>query len=212
MKDNRIDKREIKPANLLAPVAPALIGVADRQGRPNLITVAWIGTVNSEPPMLSISIQPRRMSHKLLLDTGEFTVNLPTESLTKAIDYCGIKSGRDIDKFKECQLSQLKMPGVKAPAVAESPVNLGCRIQKHLHLGSHTLFLAEIVSVLVDDDLFDQQGKIHLEKAGIIAYMHGEYFPVGRGTPYQGNKLGFFGFSQAAPKILKRRLIRKKRG
>ena len=210
-KHNKFNKRELKSSNILAPVAPALVSVADKEGKPNLITIAWIGTVNSEPPMLSISVQPRRFSHQILLDTQEFTVNLPTSQLAEAIDFCGVKSGREVDKFAACQLTPIKIPKINAPGVAESPVNIGCRIRQHLDLGSHTMFIAEIVSVLADENLFDNHNKLHLEKADIIAYMHGEYFPVGKGSPYQGNKLGFFGYSQAAPKVLARRLIRKRR-
>ena len=173
----------------LAPVPPALVGCGDGETFVyNLLTVAWTGIVCSSPPMLSISVRPERHSWELLRETGEFTVNLPTERLARAVDWCGCVSGRDHDKFREMRLTPLPGSAVRAPLVAESPLSLECRTAQTIDLGSHTLFLAEIVAVQADESLFDVKGKFRMEDAGLIAYAHGGYYALGK-------KLGSFGFS-----------------
>ena len=173
----------------LAPLPPVLVGCGDGvRFRWNLITVAWTGIICSAPPLLSISIRPERHSHAILRECGEFTVNLPTERLARIVDWCGVVSGRDQDKFARTGLTALRGSEVNAPLVAEAPLSLECRVTKSLELGSHTLFLAEIVAVQAEASLLDADGKFHLEKAGLLAYAHGHYYALGR-------EIGHFGFS-----------------
>lgn len=183
-----MERRNFKPGNMLYPV-PAVLVSCGREGEsPNLITVAWAGTICTNPAMLSISVRPERYSHKILMDTKEFVVNLVTKELLFATDYCGVKSGRDVDKFKEMKLTPFRSQRIKAPGVAESPVSLECRVTEVRPLGSHDLFLAEIVGVSVSEELMDENDKFHLNNAGLVAYSHGEYFELGK-------KLGSFGYS-----------------
>ncbi len=165
-----------------------MVSVADKQGRPNIITVAWAGTICSNPPMLSISVRPERYSYQILKETGEFVVNLTTEELTFATDYCGVKSGRDVDKFKEMNLTALPADKVKAPLIGESPVNIECKVTQVIPLGSHDMFLAEVVAVHADCKYMDENGKFHFENSHPIVYSHGDYLKT-------GEKLGTFGYS-----------------
>ncbi len=182
-------KRAWKPGNLLAPVPVVLVSCGGFRGfPPNLITIAWVGTVCSEPPMVSIAVRPERFSFPILKKTGEFVVNLPSVDLVRHVDWCGVKSGRDVDKFTETGLTPLPGSRVSCPIVAECPVNLECRTTKTIALGSHTLFLAEIAAVQVSASLLDGKGRLALEKAGLIAYLHGDYAALGR-------TIGRFGFS-----------------
>jgi flavin reductase (DIM6/NTAB) family NADH-FMN oxidoreductase RutF len=181
-------KQHWKPGNLLNPVPAVMVSVADAQGRANIITIAWTGTICSDPPMVSISVRPSRYSYDMLLQTGEFVINLTNESLVCACDYCGVTSGRDIDKFKKLGLTPLPMQHVKAPGIAESPVNIECRVTEHKDLGSHTLFLAEVLGVTVEDTYLDKTGRFGINETGLIMYSHGEYFAMGK-------KLGKFGYS-----------------
>ncbi len=182
-------KRAWKPGNLLAPVPVVLVSCGGSRGFPaNLITIAWVGTVCSEPPMLSIAVRPERFSYPILRKTGEFVVNLPGRELVRLVDWCGVKSGRDVDKFRETGLTPLPATKVSCPLVAECPVNLECRTVKTIPLGSHTLFLAEILAVQVDASLLDGRGRLALEKAELFAYVHGDYAALGR-------TIGRFGFS-----------------
>lgn len=183
-----LERRYFKPGNMLYPVPAILVSCAREGEIPNLMTVAWAGTVCSAPPMLSISVRPERYSYGILMDTKEFVVNLVTKELLYATDYCGVKSGRDVDKFKEMKLTPSQSKVVKAPGVAESPVSLECRITDRKPLGSHDLFLAEIVGVSVREEWMDESGKFHLNSSGLVAYSHGEYYEL-------GNKLGSFGYS-----------------
>ncbi|MBS1370855.1 MAG: flavin reductase family protein [Lentisphaeria bacterium] len=171
----------------LAPVPAVLVGCG-KPGACNLITVAWAGTVCSKPPMLSISIRPERYSYNLILESGEFTVNLPTAGQIRATDYCGVVSGRDHDKFRETGLTPLAGSQVEAPLVAECPLGLECRVTKTIGLGSHTLFLAEIVAVQVSAEFINADGRLELERAGLAAYVHGHYFEL-------GGAIGHFGYS-----------------
>lgn len=188
-----------KPGNMLYPVPAVMVSCADRAGRTNIITVAWAGTVCTNPPMLSISVRPERFSYGLLRDSGEFAVNLVGRSLARACDWCGVKSGRDVDKWAEMGLTPEPAETLEhAPVIAESPVNIECAVRDVLELGSHHLFLAEVRAVRVDERLIDEAGKLHLERANLVAYSHGEYFDLGR-------SLGTFGYSvrkkpAAAPK------------
>jgi flavin reductase (DIM6/NTAB) family NADH-FMN oxidoreductase RutF len=181
-------KQNWKPGNMLNPVPAVMVSVADREGRDNIITIAWAGTVCTNPPMVSISVRPERFSYHMLEETKEFVINLTNESLVKACDYCGVTSGRDVDKFDAMKLTRLPMPHVKAPGIAESPVNMECRVVEIKPLGSHTLFLAEVVGVTVEDSYMDEHGKFHLNDTGLVMYSHGEYYRL-------GELLGRFGYS-----------------
>ena len=178
-----------KPSNLLYPVPAVMVSCARPGEKPNIITVAWTGTVCSEPPMLSVSVTPRRYSHAILTETREFVVNLTTASLCRAADFCGVRSGRDTDKFRETGLTPEKAPHLEyAPAILESPVSLECRVKEIVSLGSHDLFLAEILGVLVDPRYVDESGRLALEKTDPAVYSHGFYYRL-------GEALGRFGFS-----------------
>ena len=177
-----------KPGNMLYPLPAVLVSVADREGKTNLFTVAWTGTVCSDPPMVSVSVRPERFSYHMIEETGEFAVNLTTEALAYATDYCGVKSGRDVDKWKETRLTPEAGRYIKAPLVAESPVSLECRVTRKLPLGSHDMFLAEVLAVHVDDRYMDENGKFRLNDAGPLVYSHGSYLTVGR-------EIGSFGYS-----------------
>ena len=173
----------------LAPVPAVLVGCGDRRcWRYNLLTVAWCGTVASDPPQLSISVRKERYSFAPISEMGEFTVNLPDQSMVAALDNCGVVSGRDADKFALHQLTALRGSKVAAPIVAEAPLSLECKVVHALDLGSHTMFVGEIVSVQVSSDLIDADGKFDVERAGLVAYAHGHYFELGK-------CLGSFGFS-----------------
>lgn len=181
-------KQTWRPGNMLYPVPAVMVSVARPDEKPNIITVAWAGTINSDPAMLSISVRKERYSHAILCDTKEFVVNLVSESLVRSCDYCGVRSGRDVDKFAQMKLTPVSVDGVDVPAIAESPVNLACRVTQIIPLGSHDMFLAEIVSVTVDERYMDEKGTFHLNDAGLVAYSHGTYFKLGK-------ELGTFGFS-----------------
>lgn len=177
-----------KPGNMLYPLPVVMISVADKAGKANIITVAWAGTVCTNPPMVSISVRPERHSYDIIKETGEFVINLTTKELAYATDYCGVKSGRDVDKFKEMNLTPVAGEKVKAPLIKESPVNLECRVTQVLALGSHDMFLAEVVAVHADKQYMDEKGKFHLEYAEPIVYSHGSYLAT-------GETIGTFGYS-----------------
>ena len=162
-----------KPGNMIYPL-PAVMVSCQREGeKPNIITVAWTGTVCTNPPMVYISVRPQRYSYDILDETGEFVINLTTKELTKAADFCGVRSGRDVDKFAEMNLTPWPGQKVSVPQIAESPVSLECRVTQKIELGSHTMFVAEVVSVSVDEKWMDETGRFHLEKADPIVYSHG---------------------------------------
>ena len=187
-----------KPGNMLSPVPVVLVSCGGSKGwKPNLITIAWIGSVCSDPPMLTISVKPERYSHGIIKSTGEFVVNVPSADQTKATDWCGVVSGRDLDKFSAAGLTPGPALKVGCPIVAECPINIECRIRSSLPLGSHTLFLADVAAVQVSADLVDASGRLAIEKAGLIAFAHGHYFSLGR-------HLGHFGFSVRKRKKRKR--------
>ncbi len=186
--DSQDEKVSWKPGNMLYPLPAVLVCVSDGEGKDNVLTVAWAGTVCTNPPMLSISVRPSRYSCDMIRKTGEFVVNLTTEDLAFAVDYCGVRSGRDVDKFEA--LGLLKEPAeiVSAPLLAASPVNIECRVERELELGSHILFLARVVSVHVKKKYLDEKNRLLLDEAGLMVYSHGEYRSLGK-------KLGFFGYS-----------------
>ena len=177
-----------KPGNMLYPLPVVMVSLADRDGRPNIITLAWVGTVCTNPPMVSISVRPERYSYPILKETGEFVINLTTKELAFATDYCGVKSGRDVDKFKEMGLTPIPASEVKAPMIKESPVNIECKVRQILPLGSHDMFLADVVAVHADEKYMDEKHKFHLKQAEPIIYSHGSYFGC-------GELLGTFGYS-----------------
>lgn len=181
-------KQVWKPGNMLNPVPVVMISCTDGEGHDNIVTIAWAGTINSDKPMVSISVRKSRYSHELISKTGEFVMNLVNCDLAFATDYCGVKSGRDVDKFAEMKLTKEKASVVKAPIIAESPVAMECKVTQVIELGSHDMFLAEIVAVQVDDELLDESGRLDMQKADLVAYSHGEYYAL-------GEKLGKFGFS-----------------
>ena len=196
-----------KPGNMLYPI-PAVMVSCGREGEtPNIITVAWAGNVCSSPAMLSISVRKERYSYDILKDTGEFVVNLTTRDLMKATDWCGVRSGKDFDKFKEMGLTPQPSQMIKAPGIAESPVNIECKVKQILELGSHDMFVAEVLCVTVDDKYMDENKRFDLNAADLIAYSHGEYFTL-------GEKIGKFGISvarkPAAKKAAKKYAPRKK--
>jgi flavin reductase (DIM6/NTAB) family NADH-FMN oxidoreductase RutF len=190
-------KREMRPGEMLYPV-PVVMATLGEGDEANIITIAWTGIINSKPPMTYISVRKERHSHPILSKTGEFVINLCTEELVKATDYCGVKSGRDVDKFKEMELTKEPADIVKCPMIKESPINLECKVTQVVELGSHDMFMAEIVKVHAAEELFDEEGRMDPVKAGLVAYIHGEYYPVKR-TP-----LGKFGYSIMKPKTKKR--------
>lgn len=187
-KEKTMGKQHWKPGNMLNPVPAVMVSVTDKEGKSNIITVAWAGTVCTNPPMVSISVRPSRYSYQILEETGEFVINLTNESLVKACDYCGVVSGRDVDKFAKTGLTPIPMEHVHAMGIDESPVNMECKITEKRELGSHTMFIAEVVGVTVDDQYMDETGKFHINESGLVMYSHGEYFALGK-------KLGKFGYS-----------------
>lgn len=183
-----MNKMTWKPGNMLYPLPAVMVSVTDGKGEDNIITIAWAGTVCTNPPMVSISVRPERHSYHMIRETGEFVINLTTEKLAYATDYCGVKSGRDVDKFEVMKLTKAAGDVVKAPLIAESPVNIECKVQSVQELGCHHMFLAEVVAVHADEAYLNEKNKFELHKAKPIVYSHGEYFSLGR-------SLGTFGFS-----------------
>ncbi|MCR4896438.1 MAG: flavin reductase family protein [Lachnospiraceae bacterium] len=177
-----------KPGNMLYPVPAVMVSCMRPGERPDIVTVAWAGTINSDPPMLSISLRPSRFSHDIIRDTGEFAVNLVNRDLAKACDWCGVKSGRDVDKFREMHLTEYVSEFMETPAIAESPVNLYCEVTQILPLGSHDLFLGKIKGVTVSGAYMDESGRFDLAATDLIAYSHGEYYAL-------GDYIGKFGYS-----------------
>lgn len=198
-------KISFKPGNMLYPLPVVMVSVADKEGNSDIVTVAWAGTICTNPPMVSISVRPERFSHHMLMETGEFVINLTTKDLAFATDYCGVKSGRDVDKWKEMNLTPVMGNVVKVPCIAESPVNIECKVVKVEKLGSHDMFVAEVVAVQVDDAYMDEKNSFHLSMANPIVYSHGEYYLL-------GEKLGKFGYSiQKKAKPQKNNMTYKKR-
>ena len=181
-------KQNWKPGNMLYPLPAVLVSCQGNDGRPNLITIGWVGTICSDPAMVSISVRPERYSYHMLKETGEFVINLTTEELLEATDYCGVASGRDVNKWEKMNLTPIPSEKISVPAVAESPINIECKVTEVKELGTHHMFIAEVVNVRADEKYMDEKGKFHLEHSKPIAYSHGTYFSL-------GEELGKFGYS-----------------
>lgn len=177
-----------KPGNMLYPIPAVMVSCAQEGKADNIITVAWTGTVCTNPPMAYISVRPERHSYDMIKETGEFVINLTTKDLVKATDYCGVRSGRDVDKFKEMNLHKEPATHVKVPLIKECPVNIECKVREIKELGSHHMFLADVVGVDIDPSYLDDSGKFRLNDAGLLIYSHGEYYGF-------GEMLGSFGYS-----------------
>lgn len=188
------EKVDLKGSVILNPVPVVMVTSRGKDGKDNVFTVGWVGTVCTKPPMLSISVRPERLSHKYISETMEFTVNMPTSKLTKAVDYVGVRSGKTVDKIKEMNFTMKEGANVSSPYIDECPVSIECKVKTVLQLGTHDCFIAEVVGSHVNKNLFDEKGKIHLEKADLISYCHGEYFKM------DTNPLGSFGYSVAKKK------------
>ena len=185
-------KTKWRGGTLLAPVPPALVTCRDGEFD-NVLTIAWTGIVNSDPPKTYISVRPSRHSYNVIKNSGVFAINLTTKSLVRAADWCGVYTGAKVDKFERCRLTKEPASEINCPILAESPLVLECRVCDVVPLGSHDMFLADIVAVDVDESLLDESGKLHLERAELVAYSHGEYFELGK-------RLGKFGYSVAKKK------------
>ena len=183
-----MDKEYWKPGNMLYPLPAVMVSCQRENERPNIITVAWAGTICSDPAMVSISVRPERFSYDIIKDSGKFVVNLVTESLVKACDWCGVRSGRDHDKFAEQKLTPFVSEYMYVPAIGESPVNIYCNVKDVIPLGTHDMFIGEVAGITVDPQYMDASGKFDLNATGLITYSHGEYFTL-------GENLGKFGFS-----------------
>lgn len=177
-----------KPGNMLYPLPAVLVTCGELNVNHNILTISWAGTICTEPAMVSISIRPERHSYEIIRQSKEFVINLTTESMVKAVDYCGVKSGKDVNKFADTKLTPIPATKVKAPMIAESPVNIECKLVEIKKLGSHDLFIAKVVAVHVDDQYMDAKNSFHLNKAKPMCYSHGKYFGLGR-------ELGTFGYS-----------------
>ena len=191
-----------KPSTLLAPVPPAMVSCGSMEAS-NVITIAWTGIVNTIPPMTYISIRPERHSYNIIKESGEFVINLTTKPLVRAADWCGARSGAKYDKFKEMNLTKEPVSQLACPAITQSPLNLECKVKDIIHLGSHDMFLAEIVAINVEESLIDETGRLRLDKASLAGFAHGEYFEL-------GNKIGSFGFAVRKKKPTKHKHPKKK--
>lgn len=187
-KQGKMSKELWKPGNMLYPLPAVMVSCSGEGEKDNIITVAWTGTICTNPPMVYISVRPSRHSYHMIKNTGEFVINLTTKELAKAVDYCGVRSGKDVDKFKEMHLTKEKAAHVSVPLIKECPVNIECKVTEIKELGSHHMFLAEVVGVHIENSLLDENGKFCLGQAQLLAYSHGEYFSL-------GEMLGTFGYS-----------------
>ncbi len=181
-------KETWKPGNMIYPLPAVMVSCCRPGERPNILTVAWTGTICTNPAMVYISVRPQRYSYDIIRETGEFVINLTTKKLARATDYCGVRSGRDVDKFEKMHLTAVAADHVGAPLIEESPVNIECRVTEVKELGSHHMFLAEVLAVHVDASYMDRRGKFELNQSGLLAYSHGEYRELGRA-------IGTFGYS-----------------
>ena len=194
-----IKKVDFKGSVILNPVPVVLITSRNKKGKDNVFTVAWVGTVCTKPPMLSISIRPERLSYEYIKETMEFTVNLPSQDLVKKVDFCGVRSGRNVDKIKEMGFTMREGEKISSPYINDCPVSIECQVKQIIPLGTHDVFIAEVVSSHVNENLMDEKGKIHFEWADLITYCHGEYFEMGK------NPLGSFGYSVMKEKTKQRK-------
>ena len=178
-----------KGGNMVYPVPAVLVSVGNKEGRTNIFTVAWTGNVCTNPPMVYISVRPERYSYDFIRESGEFVINLTNEALVRATDFCGVRSGRDVDKWKECRLTAAKAAKLSyAPLIAESPVNIECKVREAKDYGSHTMFIADVLAVDADEQYLDERGSFRLDNAQLITYSHGDYMSLGK-------KIGSFGYS-----------------
>ena len=177
-----------KPGNFIYPVPAVMVSLRDKAGKSNIVTVAWTGTIYSDPPMAYISVRKSRASYPMLVESGEFVINLPSEELVRALDYCGVRSLDQVDKWKEMNLHEGQASVVAAPTIEEAPVSIECKVTQVLLLGTHDMFLAEVVAVDVDERYIDEKGAFHMDQVGLVAYSHGDYMSL-------GEKLGSFGYS-----------------
>ncbi|WP_326512928.1 flavin reductase family protein [Clostridium intestinale] len=194
-----MDKRSFKGSVILNPVPVVLITSRNKNGDENVFTVGWTGTLCTKPPVLSISVRPERLSYEYIKETMEFVVNLPTSSMVKAVDYCGVKSGKTVDKIKEMNFNLGESTNINVPYIKECPVNIECRVREIMSLGTHDVFIADVLGSHVDESIIDEKGKIHFEEANLISYCHGEYYPLPK------KSLGSFGFSVAKKKVKKKK-------
>lgn len=202
-RERKKEREYWRPGNMLYPIPAVLVSSADKEGRPNVMTVAWTGTICSDPAMVYISVRPERYSYHIIEESGEFVINLTTAKLAKAVDYCGVKSGRDSDKFSECGLTAIPSRHVSAPSIAESPASIECRVVKKVHLGSHDMMIAEVLGVSVDENCIDSAGRFALERTDPLVYCHGGYFEL-------GSYIGHFGFSVRRKKQGRGPIIRRR--
>ncbi|MEG1993408.1 MAG: flavin reductase family protein [Oscillospiraceae bacterium] len=187
-----------EPTAIVNPVPPTLVTCGTVES-PKVLTIAWTGILNTKPSMTYISVRPERYSYETIDKSGEFVINLATKDIVKAVDFCGVRSGSRVDKFKETGLTVQSAQKIKSPIIKQCPINIECKVKEKIELGSHHMFIAEVVCVNVDESLIDKDGKLHLDKSGILAYAHGEYFELGK-------KLGSFGYS-----VMKKKTINKRR-
>ena len=180
-------KRTLKGGALLAPLPPTMVSCGDMENS-NIITIGWTGILNTIPPKTYISVRPTRHSYEMIKEKGEFVINLTPSNLVKEADFCGIYTGKKVNKFEKCKLTKVKGTQVDCPMIEECPISIECKVTDVVPLGSHDMFMADIVAINVDENLFDKEGKMHFEKANLISYMHGEYYELGK-------KIGRFGFS-----------------
>ncbi len=184
-----MSKVEWKPGNMLYPLPAVMVSCGDIDGEHNIITVAWTGTINSEPPMCYISVRPERHSYKMIQEQGSFVINLTTTKLAEATDWCGVRSGKNYNKFKEMKLTAVPAKHIKAPMIGESPVSIECKVTQVIPLGSHDMFIAEVLAVHADEHLIDKKtGALDLRQTDPISYIHGSYYEP-------GSKIGRFGYS-----------------
>lgn len=200
-----MDKLDFKGSVILNPVPVVLITSKNKEGKTNVFTVGWTGTINTKPPMLYISIRPERLSYEYIKESMEFVVNLPSSNLVKAVDYCGVRTGRKNDKIKEMGFTLKDSNKISAPYIDECPVNIECKVTNIIPLGTHDMFIAEVLCSHVNENLLDEKGKIHFENANMMAYCHGEYFPL------SNKPIGSFGFSVMKKKTKKRKKLQSKK-
>ncbi|MBE6071423.1 MAG: flavin reductase family protein [Clostridium butyricum] len=194
-----MNKTELKGSVILNPVPVVLVTSRNKEGKNNVFTVGWTGTINTKPPMLYISIRPERLSYEYIKESMDFVINMPSSNLVKAVDYCGVKPGRKFDKIADMNFTLKESTFVSAPYIDECPVNIECKVKNIIPLGTHDMFIAEVISSHVNENLFDEKGKIHFEDANMISYCHGEYFPLSK------KPIGSFGFSVMKKKTMKRK-------
>ena len=190
-------KQSWKGSTLLGPLPPVLVSCGTLE-KPNILTIAWTGIINTHPPKTYISIRPERFSYPLIKESGEFVINLPTKPLVRAVDFCGVRSGKDTDKFEKCSLHAEPATKISCPMIAESPLSLECKVTDEIPLGTHNMLLADIVAVNADESLLDKSGKLDMGRAQLIAFAHGAYYELGK-------QLGTFGYSVEKKSTQKRK-------